>query len=127
MLASLGGASAGGGAGTATASAAPANPGKDDDNDDKGKGGGPIGADKDRMAQIERLRQECNTKVAALREEMKEALVQGKANGNQWYKYPDGTVGNDMTPEEKAAMHQDYADRIHKIQDDYQRRISAIH
>jgi tetratricopeptide (TPR) repeat protein len=76
--------------------------------------------------QISRLNQEMNAKLDALRAEMKEKIAEGENTANTLYKFPDGTVRTSMTPEQEAAIHKEYADKMHQVQEEYRNRISHI-
>jgi TolA-binding protein len=83
--------------------------------------------EKERRWQIERLRKECEDKIAALKLEMKEKMTHSETNANQWYKYPDGTVKIALSNEEEAAIEKEYQEKIAKVREESERRIAGIH
>ncbi|MBU6454057.1 MAG: hypothetical protein KGS72_19920 [Cyanobacteria bacterium REEB67] len=127
VLATLGSGSATGSTGSSSASATGGASGaaKDGEEDETG----PVlnANQKASLDQVARLTKEMNAKMDALRAEMKEKLAEGENNANTFYRFPDGTVRTSMTPEQEAAIHKEYADKIHQVQEDYKNRISHIH
>jgi tetratricopeptide (TPR) repeat protein len=84
--------------------------------------------DKERRWHIERLRKQCSEKIAALREEMKQAMDIGQATTNHWWKSPDNPGPyTQMSDEQKAAIEKDYQERINKVEQDTEQAIAGIH
>jgi len=83
--------------------------------------------EKERRWQIERLRKECNEKLAALKVEMKERMTHGESNANQLYRYPDGTIKPGLSNEEEAAIEKEYQEKMAKVREETERRIAGIH
>jgi hypothetical protein len=82
--------------------------------------------DRDKAQRLEALQKELSTKVDALKNEQKQAVLDGDANTNRRYQYPDGTIKSEMSPAEKEAIEQDFQQRIRQVQEDYKHRMSNI-
>jgi tetratricopeptide (TPR) repeat protein len=84
--------------------------------------------DKERRWHIERLRKMCSEKIAALREELKEALDYATSQASTYYKIDPEKFGNSiqLSPEERARIEKDYQDKITKVQEDTEREIKGL-
>ncbi len=83
--------------------------------------------EKERRLNIERVRKQGAERVAAIREELKEALAAGDANSSRWVKAPDGTQTTHMNDDDRAAIERDYQARITKVEEDTERHVAALH
>lgn len=74
----------------------------------------------------EDIMKEARAAVARIKQDAKEQLEHEKANANQYYQYPDGSVGTDIDHEREAEIQREADEKCRKIMDAAERRLKSI-
>jgi len=84
--------------------------------------------DKEKRWHIERLKKMCAEKIAALRQECKDAIAYATSQASTYFKITPDSFGRSiqLSEEEQARIEKEYQDKITKVQEECDREIAGL-